>query len=69
MTGDDRLRINEVAAYLQLEVSTIYIWAQTGIIPATKVGRSWIFSRQELENWLTANTTQPDAKENHCSQD
>jgi excisionase family DNA binding protein len=42
----------EVAAWLRLNPATVYRLAQSGAIPAVKVGRVWRFSRRLLDEWL-----------------
>ncbi len=46
------LTVEQVASYLQLQNSTIYVYAQRGKIPAFKVGRNWRFKREDLDVWL-----------------
>jgi len=42
----------EVAEYLRLSEATIYKLAQSGEIPAVKVGRTWRFKRELIDEWL-----------------
>lgn len=46
------MNIKEVAAYLGVHTSTIYKYAQRGIIPAFKIGSDWRFSRRYIERWI-----------------
>jgi excisionase family DNA binding protein len=50
---DEIMTIEEAAAYLRIPVSSMYRLAQTGKIPAVKVGRHWRFHRQTLASWFT----------------
>jgi excisionase family DNA binding protein len=43
------LTVHEVAHYLKLPVSTIYLLAQRGDLPGHKVGRQWRFFKPLLE--------------------
>lgn len=43
----------EAAEYLNVHVRTIYRLAKTGGIPGRKVGGSWRFMRQALDEWLS----------------
>jgi len=54
MAGDrsDILTAAEVAAYLRLHVATVYRLAQAGELPAVRVGNSWRFSRDLLDEWF-----------------
>jgi len=49
---DEILTIEEVAKYLKLKPQTIYTWAQTGKIPAAKLGKEWRFSKKILDEWF-----------------
>jgi excisionase family DNA binding protein len=46
------LTVDELAAYLKLSEATIYRMAQTGRIPAKRIGRSWRFSREMIDEWF-----------------
>lgn len=49
---DQILTVEELAAYLRLSTATIYRMAQTGKMPAKRVGRSWRFSQMLIDDWL-----------------
>jgi excisionase family DNA binding protein len=49
------MNVKEVAELLQVNVTTVYAWAQDGRMPAIKLGRNWRFRRSDLEAWLTRN--------------
>ncbi|MBI5326276.1 MAG: helix-turn-helix domain-containing protein [Ignavibacteriae bacterium] len=49
---DEIMTIEEVAKYLKLKPQTIYTWAQSGKIPAAKLGKEWRFSKRILEQWF-----------------
>jgi excisionase family DNA binding protein len=42
------LSFDEAMAHLGVSRSTLYRWTQTGKVPASKVGRQWRFSAEEL---------------------
>jgi excisionase family DNA binding protein len=44
--------INELAKYLEVEVSNILEWANSGKIPAFKEGNDWKFERPRIEEWI-----------------
>lgn len=48
-----------VATLLGMSVQTINTWAKNDTMPAYRVGRSWIFLRQELLAWLDSTSTVP----------
>jgi excisionase family DNA binding protein len=46
------LTVDELSAYLKIPKPTVYYLAQTGRIPASKVGRHWRFDEEEIKKWL-----------------
>ena len=46
------LTIKEVAEYLGVHPSTIYKYAQTGQIPAFKIGSDWRFKKELIDQWI-----------------
>ncbi len=51
--GDDQLMsVNEMAEYLNVNISTIYMWSQKGQMPAMKMGKMWRYRRSEIDEWL-----------------
>jgi len=53
------LTVDKVADFLRVRPSTVYEWAKDGRIPASKVGRLWRFSREEIEAWVRNGGMQP----------
>jgi excisionase family DNA binding protein len=51
MTGEI-LTIKEVAAYLKLNEKTAYRLALHGEIPGFKVGGSWRFDKNDIQQWI-----------------
>ena len=49
---DSIMTIEEVAAYLKIPKSTVYILAQEGKIPCQKVGRQWRFHKEAIDQWV-----------------
>lgn len=47
---EDILTIKEVASYLKLTEKTTYRYALEGTIPGFKVGGTWRFRRDQIEN-------------------
>jgi excisionase family DNA binding protein len=52
MRDEQLMSIREVAEFLQLNQTTVYAWAQQGILPGYKLGRTWRFRPSELDAWL-----------------
>jgi excisionase family DNA binding protein len=46
-------RSDEVATYLDMEVSTIRHYARTGVIPAIKIGGELRFRKLDVEKWAS----------------
>lgn len=49
---DEIMTIEEVAKYLKLKPQTIYTWAQSGKIPAAKIGKEWRFRKDIIDSWF-----------------
>ena len=52
MADDQLMSVRDVAEYLQVDMSTVYLWSQRGQMPAMKVGRMWRYRRAEIDAWL-----------------
>ena len=52
MPDDQLMSIKELADYLNVTVTTIYLWSKQGRIPAMKVGNLWRYRRSDIEAWL-----------------
>jgi len=48
------MTIEEVAAYLRVSERTVYDWAQKGELPGGKLGTTWRFKRNDVENWVNS---------------
>lgn len=55
--NDEILTLKEVAEYLKLAEKTTYRLAQKGQLPGFKVGGSWRFKREDIENWIEQQKT------------
>ena len=53
MSADESLwDINEVAKYLKISKDTVYRWIEKKQMPALKVGKRWLFQKEEILSWL-----------------
>lgn len=52
--SDPILTIKDVANYLKVNERTIYRLAASGELPGFKVGNSWRFKQNELEQYIAA---------------
>ena len=50
---DEILTLKEVAEYLKLAEKTAYRLAAEGKLPGFKVGGSWRFKREDIEDWIS----------------
>ena len=50
----DILTLEELHSYLKIPKPTLYGLAQSGRIPAAKVGKHWRFRRTDIDEWLKA---------------
>lgn len=57
MTDDHFLTTEEVLAYLQVNLRTVYRLIKAGRIPAVRVGRQWRFRKRDIDAWLEQNRT------------
>lgn len=49
---DEILTLKEVAEYLKLAEKTAYRLAAEGKLPGFKVGGSWRFRREDVQQWI-----------------
>jgi excisionase family DNA binding protein len=54
LTREDILDGRDVAELLHLPLSTVLEYARRGLLPAHKLGRRWIFLRDEIETAVRA---------------
>jgi excisionase family DNA binding protein len=57
----DLLTAKEIQTLLQVDRSSIYRMAESGRLPAIKVGKQWRFRADQLESWLKTQTATPSA--------
>jgi excisionase family DNA binding protein len=53
-TQTDILTLQELHSYLKIPKPTLYALAQSGRIPAAKVGKHWRFRLTDIDEWLKA---------------
>ena len=52
MLDETFLTTDEVLAYLQVNLRTVYRLIKAGKLPAVRVGRQWRFRKSDLDAWL-----------------
>ena len=50
------MTVHDVAHYLRLSEATIYQMAQEGIVPAIRIGKSWRFKKELIDEWIRRKT-------------
>lgn len=55
------LTTDEVLAYLQVNLRTVYRLIDAGQLPAVRVGRQWRFRRRDIDAWLDSQRARPGA--------
>jgi cytoskeletal protein CcmA (bactofilin family) len=50
----DFLNVEELAKYLEVEISSITEWANSGKVPASKENNDWKFERKAIDSWVAS---------------
>ena len=50
----DYLGVDDLARYLEVDISSILEWANSGKVPAVKEGEGWKFERKAIDEWVAA---------------
>ena len=50
----DFLNSEQLAEYLEVELSSIMEWASSGKVPASKENDKWKFERKAIDNWVAS---------------
>ena len=59
VTESDILTLDELHTYLKVPKPTLYSLAQSGRIPAAKIGKHWRFRKAVIDEWLTTQQSLP----------
>lgn len=57
MSKNEIMTLEEVAEYLRISERTVKEWVNQGKLPGGKLGTSWRFQRNEIENWVNQKLT------------
>ena len=49
------MTIEDAAQYLHFGKTVLYTMARDGRIPASKVGKKWMFDKEKLDAWTRSN--------------
>ena len=50
--------VRQCANYLGISEDTLYMYAQTGFVPAFKLGNRWRFKMDLINNWIKEKSEQ-----------
>lgn len=48
------LTVDDICKYLNVSNDTVYKWIDQKDMPAHKVGRRWMFKKEEVDEWIKA---------------
>lgn len=48
------LNPEELAQYLEVDINSIFEWANSGNMPCVKEGDNWKFERKEIDSWVAS---------------
>jgi excisionase family DNA binding protein len=46
------MTVHDVAHYLRFSEAKIYKMAQEGLVPAIRIGKSWRFKKEFIDEWI-----------------
>lgn len=46
------LTVDDICKYLSVTKDTVYKWIDNKNMPASKVGRKWMFQKSEVDEWI-----------------
>lgn len=49
---DKWLTVDEICTYLNVSNETIYKWIDKSDMPGHRVGRRWMFKKEEVDQWV-----------------
>ena len=55
------LKVHDVAARLNISEKTVYKWLQKGLIPANRIGKTWIITERSVDALLSPEREQTEA--------
>jgi excisionase family DNA binding protein len=59
------LDVDECAAYLKVDRTTVLKLAAEGVLPGAKIGRSWVFPESLLVEYLTSEVRRQQTERRH----
>ncbi len=46
------LTVDDICKYLSVTKDTVYKWIEQKQMPANKVGRKWMFQKDDVDKWV-----------------
>ena len=46
------LTVDDICIYLSVTKDTIYKWIKQKEMPASKVGKKWMFQKEDVDQWV-----------------
>ena len=50
------MTVHDIAGYLRLSEAKVYRMAKDGCIPALRIGKTWRFKRELIDEWIRRET-------------
>ena len=61
-TDDCWWTVEELSHYLKVTNDTIYKWIETKNLPAKRLGKKWLFKKEEIDAWMQGNAYIPQSE-------
>lgn len=58
------LLVKDICKYLNISDETLYKWIRDKFIPAHRVGKRWMFDKDEIDRWVKSGKAAEDGYEN-----
>ena len=58
------LRVKDVADQLNISEKTVYKWLRDGLLPARRIGKTWIITEEALHSVSTPTSLRPENNAN-----
>lgn len=55
-SSNSMMKVSDVAEYLRLSEAKIYRMANSGQLPALRLGKTWRFNKKILDDWIYRET-------------
>jgi len=59
---DKWITVNEICEYLSVTNETVYRWIEQSGMPGHRVGRRWMFQKDEVDAWVRSGGAAEQAK-------